>query len=113
MRSAAAGGISGAGLAVLFAFLGGAILNLMPCVFPVLALKALAFAKKAEHGHWQQGIAYLGGVLISFGVFAALIVAFREGSAALGLGLSVPVARLRARAGDPVFLSWASAFPAS
>ncbi len=87
MRSAAAaGGVSGAGLAVLFAFLGGAILNLMPCVFPVLALKALAFAKKAEHGHWQQGIAYLGGVLISFGVFAALIAVFREGTAALGWG---------------------------
>ena len=86
MGSAAAGGISGAGLAVLFAFLGGAILNLMPCVFPILALKALAFARKAEHGHWQQGIAYLGGVLISFGVFAVLIAAFREGTAALGWG---------------------------
>ena len=81
-----AGGISGVGLAVLFAFLGGAILNLMPCVFPVLALKALAFAKKAEHGHWQQGIAYLGGVLISFGVIAAFIVAFRESTEALGWG---------------------------
>ncbi len=84
--AAAPGGLSGAGLAVVFAFLGGAILNLMPCVFPILALKALAFAKKAEHGHWQQGVAYLGGVLISFGVFAALIAAFREGSAALGWG---------------------------
>ncbi len=84
--AAAAGGISGVWLAVLFAFLGGAILNLMPCVFPVLALKALAFAKKAEHGHWQQGIAYLGGVLVSFGVIAAFIVAFRESTAALGWG---------------------------
>ena len=84
--AAAAGGISGVGLAVLFAFLGGAMLNLMPCVFPVLALKALAFAKKAEHGHRQQGIAYLGGVLLSFGAIAAFIVAFREGTAALGWG---------------------------
>ena len=83
---AAAGGVSGAGLAVLFAFLGGAILNLMPCVFPVLALKALAFAKKAEHGHWQQGIAYLSGVLVSFGAIAAFIASFREGTAALGWG---------------------------
>ena len=82
----AAGGISGVGLAVLFAFLGGAILNLMPCVFPVLALKALAFAKKAEHGHWQQGFAYLGGVLVSFGIIATFLVAFRESSAALGWG---------------------------
>ena len=84
--AAASGGISGVGLAVLFAFLGGAILNLMPCVFPVLALKALAFAKKAEHGHWQQGIAYLGGVLASFGAIAAFIVTFRESAAALGWG---------------------------
>jgi thiol:disulfide interchange protein DsbD len=74
------------GFAVLFAFLGGAILNLMPCVFPVLALKALAFAKKAEHGHWQQGFAYLGGVIVSFGVIASLLIAFRESSAALGWG---------------------------
>ena len=86
VQSAAAGGVSGVGFAVLFAFLGGAILNLMPCVFPVLALKALAFAKKAEHGHWQQGVAYLGGVLVSFGIIAAFIVAFRESSAALGWG---------------------------
>ncbi len=86
-RSAmSSGGASGIGLAVLFAFLGGAMLNLMPCVFPVLALKALAFAKKAEGGHWQQGVAYLAGVLLSFGVFAVLIVIFREGSAALGWG---------------------------
>ncbi len=82
----AVGGVSGPGVAVLLAFLGGAILNLMPCVFPVLALKALAFAKKAEHGHWQQGIAYLGGVLLSFGVIAAFIVAFRESAEALGWG---------------------------
>jgi thiol:disulfide interchange protein DsbD len=80
------GGITGVGLAVLFAFFGGAILNLMPCVFPVLALKALAFAKKAEHGHWHQGVAYLVGVLVSFGVIAAVIVAFRGGAAALGWG---------------------------
>jgi thiol:disulfide interchange protein DsbD len=86
IRSAGAGGASGLGLAVLFAFLGGAILNLMPCVFPVLALKALAFAKKAEHGHWQQGAAYLLGVLICFGALAAVILSFREGSAALGWG---------------------------
>ena len=58
----------------------------MPCVFPVLALKALAFAKKAEHGHWQQGFAYFGGVFVSFGVIAAFLVAFRESSAALGWG---------------------------
>ena len=82
----AARGVSGPGIAVLLAFLGGAILNLMPCVFPVLALKALAFAKKAEQGHWQQGIAYLSGVLVSFGAIVAFIVAFRNSAEALGWG---------------------------
>ena len=85
--AAASGGVSGsAGIAVFFAFLGGLILNLMPCVFPVLALKALSFAKAANGGHRQQGIAYLGGVLASFAVLAAIIAVFREGSAALGWG---------------------------
>jgi thiol:disulfide interchange protein DsbD len=86
-ESAASGAVSGStGLAVLFAFLGGVILNLMPCVFPVLALKALGFAKAADGGHRQQGIAYLAGVLVSFAALAALIAILREGSAALGWG---------------------------
>ena len=80
IAAAASGGVSGsAGIAVLFAFLGGIILNLMPCVFPVLALKALSFAKAADGGHRQQGIAYLGGVLASFAALAAIIAVLREG----------------------------------
>jgi len=86
-HAAASGGVSGsAGIAVLFAFLGGMILNLMPCVFPVLALKALGFAKAADGGHRQQGVAYLGGVLVSFAALAAVIAVLREGTAALGWG---------------------------
>ncbi len=86
-HAAASGGVSGsAGIAVLFAFLGGMILNLMPCVFPVLALKALGFAKAADGGHRQQGVAYLGGVLVSFAALAAAIAVLREGTAALGWG---------------------------
>jgi thiol:disulfide interchange protein len=86
-QNAGADGISGSvGLAVLFAFLGGIILNLMPCVFPVLALKALSFAKAGNGGHRQQGLAYLGGVLVSFLALAAAIAVLREGSAALGWG---------------------------
>jgi thiol:disulfide interchange protein/DsbC/DsbD-like thiol-disulfide interchange protein len=76
----------GVGIAVLFAFLGGIILNLMPCVFPVLAIKALGFANAKDGGHRQQGYAYLCGVLVSFAALAAAIAAFREGSAALGWG---------------------------
>jgi thiol:disulfide interchange protein DsbD len=73
-------------VAVLFAFLGGIILNLMPCVFPVLALKALGFAKAANGGHRHQGLAYLAGVLASFAVLAIAIGVLREGTAALGWG---------------------------
>jgi thiol:disulfide interchange protein/DsbC/DsbD-like thiol-disulfide interchange protein len=72
--------------AVLLAFFGGIVLNLMPCVFPVLALKALGFAKAADGGHRQQGLSYLGGVLASFAALAAIIAAFEQGSAALGWG---------------------------
>ena len=74
------------GIAVLFAFLGGMILNLMPCVFPVLALKAFGLAKASDGGHRRQGLAYLGGVLVSFAALAAAIMILREGSAAIGWG---------------------------
>ncbi len=78
--------LGGTGVAMLFAFLGGLILNLMPCVFPVLALKALSFASATSGGHRQQGVAYLGGVLASFAVLSAFIAVLRESSAALGWG---------------------------
>ena len=76
----------GTGLALLLAFLGGLILNLMPCVFPVLALKALSFATGRDGDHRTQGIAYLSGVLASFAGFAVVIALLREGTAALGWG---------------------------
>jgi thiol:disulfide interchange protein DsbD len=72
--------------AILFAFLGGVILNLMPCVFPVLALKALSFAKAPVRKGYVEGLTYLAGVLASFTVFAAAILALREGGSAFGWG---------------------------
>ena len=65
------------------AFLGGLILNLMPCVFPVLALKVVGLAG-AERGkaRWQAA-AYTAGVLVAFaGLCAALLTARAAGSAA-------------------------------
>ena len=80
--AAAPDGVSGSTwIALLFAFLGGIILNAMPCVFPVLALKALSLAKAANGGHRQQGIAYLAGVLVSFAALAAAIAILRETAA--------------------------------
>lgn len=84
--SASIGGLS-LFTAVAFAFLGGLILNLMPCVFPVLALKALSFANgRTGASHMQQGLAYFGGVLASFTVFAGAILFLRETGQALGWG---------------------------
>jgi thiol:disulfide interchange protein DsbD len=66
--------------ALLFALLGGLILNLMPCVFPVLAMKAAALARLAGHDRSdmrRDGVAYTMGVLVSFAAMAALVVAIR------------------------------------
>ena len=66
--------------ALLFALLGGLILNLMPCVFPVLAMKAAAFARLAGHERGamrRDGIAYTAGVLVAFGAMAAAVIAIR------------------------------------
>ena len=66
--------------ALLFALLGGLILNLMPCVFPVLAMKAAAFARLAGHEQSEMrrdGFAYTAGVLVSFAAMAAAVVAIR------------------------------------
>ncbi|HEU5046931.1 MAG TPA: protein-disulfide reductase DsbD domain-containing protein [Rickettsiales bacterium] len=75
--------------AVLFALLGGLILNLMPCVFPILALKALAVAKKAEKNATQvrlHGLAYTAGVILSFLALAGILIAVRESGRAIGWG---------------------------
>ncbi|HVY14894.1 MAG TPA: protein-disulfide reductase DsbD domain-containing protein [Rhodopila sp.] len=65
---------------LLFAFLGGLILNLMPCVFPILAMKAVTLANHRHHAH---SLAYMMGVLVTFvGLAAALLVARQAGVAA-------------------------------
>ena len=75
--------------AMLFAFLGGLILNLMPCVLPILSLKALALAK---HGGSEgneaarSGLAYLAGVLASFALLAVVLVSLRGAGLAFGWG---------------------------
>jgi thiol:disulfide interchange protein DsbD len=66
--------------ALLFALLGGLILNLMPCVFPVLAMKAAAFARLAGHERSamrRDGLAYTAGILVAFAAMAAAVVAIR------------------------------------
>lgn len=91
MALVSAGADSGLGLwqAMLFALLGGVILNLMPCVFPVLSLKALSLARHgSEHSaeRKRHGLAYLAGVLSCFAVLAAVLLALRATGQALGWG---------------------------
>ncbi len=78
-------------LAVLSAFLGGLILNLMPCVFPVLSMKAASLASHAHHpGEAQrQGLAFLAGVLATFLALAGVLLAAKAGGAAIGWGFQL------------------------
>ncbi|MBS0547866.1 MAG: thioredoxin family protein [Proteobacteria bacterium] len=82
--------------ALLFALVGGLILNLMPCVFPVLAMKAAAFARLAGHARAEMrrdGIAYTAGVLVSFAAMAAAILAIRAsvGEVSWGFQFQSPI----------------------
>ncbi len=77
--------------AVLGALLGGLILNLMPCVFPVLAIKVMSFTQHADdqRGHRLSGLAYTGGVIVSFLALGALMLALRAGGEQLGWGFQL------------------------
>ncbi|MFT4253185.1 MAG: protein-disulfide reductase DsbD family protein [Caulobacter sp.] len=86
-----ASGVGGLPAALLFAFLGGLILNLMPCVFPVLSMKA---ASLAAHAHdagktRAQGLAFLVGVVATFLALAGLLIAVRAGGEAVGWGFQL------------------------
>lgn len=83
--------VSGLGAALLLALLGGLILNLMPCVFPVLAIKVVGFTRHADdrRGHRIGGLAYTAGVLVSFLALAALMLALRAGGEQLGWGFQL------------------------
>lgn len=76
---------------MLSAILGGLILNLMPCVFPVLSLKALSFASSSANKHNQHahGWAYTLGAVVSFIGFAAAMLAAREAGELLGWGFQL------------------------
>ncbi len=81
----------GFAVALLFAFIGGALLNLMPCVFPILSLKVLGFA---GHAHSRRallggGMAYSAGVVLSFVALAALLIALRAGGEQIGWGFQL------------------------
>lgn len=82
----------GIGTALLFALLGGLILNLMPCVFPILFLKALTFVEESRSAPGRvraQGIAFTAGVLVSFAIIAGVLYAFLSAGAQVGWGFQL------------------------
>ncbi|MCA0310268.1 MAG: thioredoxin family protein [Proteobacteria bacterium] len=78
-------------LALLGALVGGLVLNLMPCVFPVLAIKVLGFTQHAEdrRAHRLGGLAYTLGVVLSFLALGALMLALRAAGQQLGWGFQL------------------------
>lgn len=78
-------------LILLFAVAGGLILNLMPCVFPVLSIKVISFTQQHQTSIDRQlhGLAYATGVVISFVVIAAAMLALRAGGESIGWGFQL------------------------
>ena len=79
-------------LYMFFALMGGIILNLMPCVFPVLSIKALSFTKNIGESQTRQrmdGIVYTLGVISAFIVLASVLILLRAGGEAVGWAFQV------------------------
>lgn len=93
---AGSGGMGEAGLgwgaAVLFAVVGGVLLNLMPCVFPILSLKVMGFLQHAREDpgllRWH-GLLFGAGVVGSFWILAGLLLVLRAGGEQLGWGFQL------------------------
>lgn len=78
--------------ALVFAFVGGIILNVMPCVFPVLFLKALTFMKHsgAQASKLRlEGLSYTAGIVVSFVLLGGVLLALRAGGEAIGWGFQL------------------------
>jgi thiol:disulfide interchange protein/DsbC/DsbD-like thiol-disulfide interchange protein len=82
----------GLGLALLFAFMGGALLNLMPCVLPVMSFKVLSFVKMAGQSRsltFRHGLFFSFGVILSFWVLAGIMLLLRAYGQAVGWGFQL------------------------
>ena len=78
--------------AILFALFGGMVLNLMPCVFPVLSMKALSLVhlqREEEKTARKHGLAYTFGILISFAIIGGVLLALKAGGAQIGWGFQL------------------------
>jgi thiol:disulfide interchange protein DsbD len=97
--AAAAAAPAGAGvssmpliLAFVLAFIGGLILNVMPCVLPVLVMKAMSFMSRGTTDAAalrRDGLAYTAGVLVTFGALVGVLLALRAAGSAVGWGFQL------------------------
>jgi thiol:disulfide interchange protein len=77
---------------LLLGLLGGLILNLMPCVFPILGLKIMGFVNQAGEERGKivaHGLVFTAGVLVSFWILAGILIALRAGGQELGWGFQL------------------------
>jgi thiol:disulfide interchange protein DsbD len=90
--------------ALLFAFIGGLILNLMPCVLPVISFKILSFVKLAGENRkliFQHGLAFSSGVILSFWVLAGALILLQAYGRSVGWGFQLQ---------EPLFVAVLAAF---
>ncbi|MEI6642993.1 MAG: protein-disulfide reductase DsbD domain-containing protein [Novosphingobium sp.] len=71
-------------LAILGALAGGLILNVMPCVFPILSLKAMALARAGSHNAHVEGLAYTAGVMLACMGLGAVMLGLRAAGTQVG-----------------------------
>ena len=79
---------------LLYAFIGGLILNIMPCVLPVIALKILCFVgeSRSDPRHVRKlGLVYALGVLVSFAALAAVVIGVKAAGHRAGWGINSAV----------------------
>ena len=75
--------------ALVFALLGGVILNIMPCVFPILSLKALSFTRGDAQSHRRSSLVYAVGVILSCVGIAAVLIAIQQTGKMMGWGFQL------------------------
>ena len=73
---------------LIFAFVGGTILNLMPCIFPILSLKIISFTQANENIK-SEAWSYTAGVISSFVLFASILIAIQSAGKAVGWGFQL------------------------
>lgn len=89
---------------IFLAFVGGLILNLMPCVFPVIGIKIMGFVNQAGEDKKKivlHGLTFTAGVLVSFWILASVLLILRSGGSQLGWGFQLQ---------DPAFVFLLTAF---